>query len=348
MVLCGLPVNRFSRYIDDIKISSKGLEEHYKDLEEVLSRFMKQNISIRLDKCEFFKKEVKYLGHIVDEHGVIPDREKVAALKVLPSPTCVAELLERDGKLGYYRRYIKNYSKIAAPFQVLKQKGRKWEWNPDHERAFRELIDRLCEAIMLHFPHPEGEWVIETDASYRGVGAILMQRVPVPGKRAKEERIIALESRGLRPSEKNYGVTEIEALAVVFAFERFRPYVLGQYVEVITDHSALRFIFHGSCTNARLMRWAVQLQEYEFHVTYRKGVLNRADILSRHPNEPPPDDYDHVKKSQAKWESMFGEDVTPDPMKVAGVHEGVLDKRMKMKNAAKAIVSSIAGVGAFP
>jgi hypothetical protein len=208
-----------------------------------------------------------------------------------------------------------------------------------HEKAFRELIDRVCDSLMLHFPHPDGQWVIETDASYSGVGAVLSQRVILPDGRV-EERIIAMESRGLRPSEKNYGVTEIEGLGVVFAFERFRAYVLGQYVEVITDHSALRFIFNGSCTNARLMRWAVQLQEFDFSVSYRKGALNRADSLSRYPKDPAPPDYDHVMMSQARWESRFA-DMVPAPVSVAGVHSSPLDMRLQAKSAAAAFVNCL-------
>jgi hypothetical protein len=344
-VLSGLPIDRFSRYIDDVKISSNGMDCHYEDLEEVLKRFAVNNISIRLDKCEFFKSQIHYLGHIIDAHGMRPDPDKVSALKHLPSPKNQKELLSSDGKIGYYRRYVRGYSQIAAPLQPLKHKDRPWEWNETHENAFRTLISRVCDALMLHFPHPDGEWIIETDASFSGIGAILSQRIRLPAGRS-EERIIAICSRGLRPSEKKYGVTEIEGLGVVYAFEQFRPYVLGRYCELITDHSALRFIFHGSCTNARLMRWAVQLQEYDFLVRYRKGALNRADGISRAPKDPAPPEYDHVTAAQARWNLMFADDHVPDPVPISGVHESALDKHSKALSAATTIVAYVAGARA--
>jgi hypothetical protein len=325
--LLGLNVSSLATYIDDIRVSSTTLDGHFSDLEKVFDRLLSSGFSLKLSKCDFFKRSIKYLGHVISEEGVVADPAKTAAIKLLPSPTNRHELQSVLGTFAYYRKYIARYSVIASPLTDLLKSSQDWVWSEKQDESFAHLKRLLCdEPIMLRHPQPDGQFVVYTDGSCRGIAASLAQVFDASDgdKKKRREHVISYDSRKLRGSEARYGPCELEALAVVFATERYRPYLLGRFFTVVTDHSALRSVFKSKeCRNSRVARWALQLQEYQFDVVYRAGTANHVDHLSRYPVDEAPAEYDYVTKQSEQWHALW-EDPLPPPVRCDGLHDSAL------------------------
>ena len=279
-------------FLDDILIFSKTFEEHLSRLEGVFSRLKKHNLKLKPSKCELFMKEVKYLGHIVSENGVQTDPEKVKALKEWPIPTNVKTLRSFLGFTGYYRRFIKNYAKIIKPLNDLlvghpthkaskKRKKIPWEWGPLQQNAFDVIIEKLTSPPILAYADFSKPFIVNTDASRDGLGAVLYQ------KQDGIERVIAYASRGLRPSERNYPAHKLEFLCLKWALcDKFHDYLYGNFFEVRTDNNPLTYVTTTAKLDATGHRWLASLSNYNFKLSYRSGILNRdADGLSRIPRE---------------------------------------------------------------
>ena len=181
------------------------------------------------------------------------------------------------GFVGYYRRFIQNFSKIAQPINQLLRKDAIWDWTTERQEAFEALRDALLEAPVLAMPDEDKPYIIRTDASYRGLGASLIQEHEGQGRRP-----VAYASRSLAPAEKNYTATEIECLAMKWAIAQFRPYVYGTRFTLETDHVALKWLRSVKHTNGRLIRTALELQGYDMEVVHRAGTMMKdVDALSR-------------------------------------------------------------------
>ena len=222
-------------YIDDILIASKTFEEHLQHLAEVIDCLRKAGLRLKPKKCRFLCDEVSYLGHVISARGVSPDPGKINKVKCFPVPCDVTQVRQFLGLASYYRRFVPQFAKIAAPIHGLLKKENAFAWTSECEVAFRKLKEALTSAPVLVYPKfgPEHEFVLETDASYVGLGAVLSQ-LQNDGKMHP----IAYASRSLDPHEKNYAVTELETLAIVWAVRYFRAYLLGHQTTVFTDHSA--------------------------------------------------------------------------------------------------------------
>ena len=216
-------------YVDDIVIFGRTEAELMSRMDEVFTRLGKAGLKVKPKKCHFFVKKTDYLGHVISEDGVRVSPEKVAAVRDWPRPQCVTELRSFLGTASYYRRFVAGFANVAAPLHDLTKQGVKFIWTEECEKAFTELKRVLCDAPVLAFPVPEAQFVLDTDASDQGIGAVLSQLVPVghapDGTELFEERVLSYASRTLSTHEKNYCVTRKEMLAVVWFLRHFRPYL---------------------------------------------------------------------------------------------------------------------------
>ena len=200
------------------------------------------------------------------------DPRKIRAIVEWPAPTNVSKVRIFMGLASYYRKFVANFSNIAHPITSLQRKGKKFVWSDKCEEAFQLLKEHLTSAPVLAVPNPSKEFVVCTDASVDGLGAILMP----------DGRVIAYESRKLKDHEINYPTHDLELAAVMHALTKWQNFLLGQNFELRTDHRSLQYIFIQPNLNARKHRWMEFLCEYNFEVKYIQGKENKvADALSR-------------------------------------------------------------------
>ena len=269
-------------YLDDVLVYSATFDEHLTRLEAVLTCIQKASLSIKLKKCFFAQAKTAYLGHIISGEGIEPDPKKLSAVKELVPPTNVKEIRMFLGFVGYYRRFIPNFSAVAKPLNQLLRKTQEWVWKEEQQAAFEQLRDKLLEAPVLAMPDYTRPFFIRTDASYNGLGASLVQEDKDTGAR----RPVAYSSRSLKAAECNYTATEIEVLGMKWAVQQYRPYVHGVHFTLETDHVALRWLQTVQHNNARLIRTALELQQHDFTVVHKPGLtMHDADALSRLPRQ---------------------------------------------------------------
>ncbi|KAI3815477.1 hypothetical protein L1987_15146 [Smallanthus sonchifolius] len=259
-------------FIDDILIYSKTRADHEEHLRLVLDLLKKEQLYAKFSKCEFWLKEVQFLGHIVNDKGIHVDPAKIETIKNWNAPKTPTEVRSFLGLAGYYRRFISNFSKIAVPLTALTHKCKTYEWGPKQEEAFQTLKQKLCNAPILTLPDGIDDLVVYCDASNQGLGCVLMQR----GK------LIAYASRQLKVHEKNYTTHDLELGAVVFALKIWRHYLYGTKCVVFTDHKSLQHIFNQKELHMRQRRWVELLNDYDCEIRYHPGKANVvADALSR-------------------------------------------------------------------
>ena len=269
-------------YLDDIIIYSKTLSEHLVHIEKVLKCLKAAGLKVKISKCQFAQTEVKYLGHIVSADGVRPNPEKVKSIEEFPSPKNVDELRTVVGMLSYYRKFIRNFAEIAHPMTKLQKKDIKFEWTSEQENAFKILKDKLTEPPILGYPSFQLPFIVYTDASGWGVGAVLSQKQDM--EHPDRETVIAYTSRHLNEREAKWSTVEKEALAIVHAVTVFYPYLWGKQFTVVTDHNPLKWLMTMVKPTGRLMRWSLLLQEFDMEIQYRPGSKHgNADGLSRLP-----------------------------------------------------------------
>ena len=275
-VLHGLHWKTLLLYLDDIIVISPDFDSHLERLEEVLKRLRRANLKLKPSKCELFRDEVRYLGHVVSSQGVSTDPEKVEAVSSWDPPTSVKDLQSFLGLAGYYRQYIPDFSTIAKPLSKLTSKETEWAWTEECAKAFQLLKDKLVEAPVLGYPDPALPYILDTDASAVGVGAVLSQ------VQEGVERVIGYYSKTLSPPERNYCVTRRELLAVVKAVGHFRPYLYGRRFKLRTDHASLLWLCRRKEPSHQVARWLKILSEFQYQIEHRQGVRHgNADGLSR-------------------------------------------------------------------
>jgi transposase InsO family protein len=280
-VLSGLQGIELFVYLDDIVIYSSSLTEHARKFNKLAERLRAANLRLQPDKCEFLRKEVTYLGHVIGEAGVKPDPNKIKAVKSFPRPKNAKNVKQFLGLAGYYRRFINNFSKAAKPLTSLLKKDEPFLWQEAQENAFTELRDQLCTEPLLQHPDFTRPFLLTTDASGYAIGGILSQ-----GEIGKD-RPIAYASRLLNGAEQNYSTIEKESLAIIYCVNHFRPYLYGNQFIILTDHKPLEWLHSVKDPTSRLIRWRLKLAEYDYKVMYKAGKMNcNADALSRNPIEP--------------------------------------------------------------
>ncbi|GBN37648.1 Retrovirus-related Pol polyprotein from transposon 297, partial [Araneus ventricosus] len=277
-VLRGLSSEACLVYLDDIIIVGRTFEEHLNNLRKVFQRLQKANLKLNLKKCRFFQKEVTYLGHVISAEGVKTDPEKIKAVVDWPRPETVHDLRSFLGLCTYYRRFVKNFSTIAKPLHKLTEAKSNFNWTEECEKSFNSLKQALTSSPILTYPRTDKDFILDTDASNEGIGAVLSQNI------GNEERVIAYFSKSLGKPERNYCVTRKELLAIVKSIEHFHHYLYGRKFLLRTDHASLRWLLNFKEPEGQIARWIQRLQEYDFEIQHRKGTSHgNADALSRRP-----------------------------------------------------------------
>ena len=272
-------------FIDDILIYTKTVEEHEKLVEWVLQRLQEEGYLTHPDKCEFFQKEVSFLGHVLNAEGISVQQHKVKAMQDWPAPKNKREVRGFLGLTGYYRRFIKEYGKLAIPLTDLMHEDVKFQWGEEEQKAFDALKERLTNAPVLAHPDPEKQFIVHTDASGFAVSAVLSQKQD-DGK----VRPLAYLSKKMSTAEMNYHTFDQELLAIVTCIDKWKAYITGtrQKVLIYTDHYALQWIKSCKELKPRQARWLEDICEVDFEVHHVPGKANRAaDALSRRPDHQP-------------------------------------------------------------
>ncbi len=286
-------------YLDDVIVFSRDFQSHCERLELVLSRLRQHGLKLKPSKCFLLRSEVTFLGHLISSEGIKVDNEKLSALDTWPVPKSVKEVRQLIGFMSYYRRFVPNFAHTARPLHALmgsKSKRKASDpfiWSNECQAAFVKLKQCLMSPPVLAYPDFGVPFILTTDGSHQGLGAVLSQ------KHGGVEKFIAFASRGLRGSErndKNYSAFKLELLALKWAItEKFKEYLMFSKFTVVTDHNPLRYLGTANL-GAVEQRWVAQLAEFHFEVLYKPGRLNtNADALSRLPTKEEPERDDTEK-----------------------------------------------------
>lgn len=267
-------------YLDDILIFSKNEEEHRRHLDIVLSKLRKHQLFAKRSKCHFFLKQVQFLGHVISQSGIAVDPEKTTAITNWPMLKTFKDAQRFLGLTGYYRRFIKDFSAIAKPLHEFAAK--KSPWSNECVDAFNRLKECLTSPPVLLPFDPSCDLVLTTDASSNCIGAVLELH-----SAGKCLGAVAYMSHLLHDNEIQWPIREKELFAVIFAFRKWRHYLLGSHVVVQTDHQSLQYLQLGKAhnDNQRVARWWDFLADYDYEIRYIPGTKNHVDALSRVPTE---------------------------------------------------------------
>ncbi|UYV80156.1 hypothetical protein LAZ67_18001842, partial [Cordylochernes scorpioides] len=264
---------------DDILVYTKTWQEHIELLSKVFDKLRQYNMKLKLSKCIFGRTEVKYLGHIISHNQLKPDPGKVKSIQDFPRPDTVKKVRQFMGLANYYRKFVKDFSKISFPLVRLTRKNQPFIWNEEVEESFAKLKMALSTKPVLAIYNPDYPSKVYTDASKYGIGAILTQIGP-----DNEEHVIAYYSKTLQPHQENYSAYEMECLAVIQATDHFHVYIENQPFEIITDHAALQWLFTMKKPKPKYFRWILSLSSKSCNIVHRSGKQQtHVDALSRLP-----------------------------------------------------------------
>ncbi|KAA3466375.1 DNA/RNA polymerases superfamily protein [Gossypium australe] len=259
-------------FIDDILIYSRDESDHAEHLRIVLQTLRDKQVYAKFSKSEFWLREVGFLGHIVSGDGIRVDSGKISAIVEWKPPRNVSEVRSFLGLAGYYRRFVKGFSMIASPMTKLLHKDVKFGWTEKCQQSFERLRTLLTEASILVQPESGKEFVVYSDASFNGIGCVLMQ----------EGKVVAYASRQLKPHEKNYPTHDLELAAIFFALKIWRHYLYGEKCRIFIDHKSLKYLMDQKDLNSRQRWWLELLNDYELVIDYHPGKANVVvDALSR-------------------------------------------------------------------
>ncbi|CAM8994084.1 unnamed protein product [Rhodiola kirilowii] len=291
-------------FMDDFTIYGDTFDACLSNLSTVLARCVSMNLVLNYEKCHFMVTHGIVLGHIVSQEGMEVDKAKIDLIMTLPYPSTVRDIQSFLGHAGFYQRFIKDFSKKALPLSTLLQKEVPFEFTNACKEAFDDLKKALTSTPIIQTPDWGKPFEIMCDASDFAVGAVLGQKID------KKAGVIYYASRTLDSAQRNYSTTEKELLAVVFALEKFRSYLLGAKVIVYSDHAAIRYLMKKKEAKPRLIRWILLLQEFDVEIKDKKGIENTvADHLSRivreeeegHITESFPDEHLYAVSTTMPW-----------------------------------------------
>lgn len=271
-------------FLDDICVTGENRQAHLSNLRAVLERLKRAGLTVKLNKCTFLQKNVKYLGFVIDKEGLHPDPGKLEAITAIPVPRDVTQLKSFLGLINYYGRFIPNLSTILHPLHALLKKNTQWYWDSHCDSAFQTAKKALLSKRVLAHYEEGRPLVLSVDSSSYGIGAILVHRYE-----NGEERPVSCASRTLCDSEKNFSQLDKEALAIYFGITKHHQFLFGRHFILRTDHKPLTFIFGDKngipqTAASRLQRWAARLAGYDFSIEFVRSDQNGpADALSRLP-----------------------------------------------------------------
>jgi transposase InsO family protein len=268
-------------YLDDILVYSDNLDDHIKQVSEVLRRIDENNLVLKPEKCVFHASSVTYLGHVISSGGIQMSPDKTTALLDFPAPRDVKELRSFLGLANYYRKFLPRFSEVALPLTNLTKKDRAFAWDEMAQKAFEGIKNAIANDVLLQHPCYENQFEVFTDASDFAIGAVLTQC-----DENGDARPLEFFSRKLLPSEQNYSVYDKELLAIVEAFRHWRHFLVSSTHEVLvhSDHKNLSYFRKAQLLKPRHARWAEFLNEFSFKISHIDGNANAvADALSRSP-----------------------------------------------------------------
>jgi hypothetical protein len=272
-------------YLDDILIFSNTIEEHRVHVRQVLERLRKHSLYANREKCEFGRKSIQFLGHIISQDGISMEPSKLNHIRDWPVPKSIEDIRSFLGLTGYYRRFIHKFSHIAAPLSNLTRKNARFLWTTTEQKAFDELKTAMTTGPVLIVPDDSLPFTVTTDASNYAVGAALSQ------DQGHGLQPVAFMSHRMSPAQSNYPTHEQELLAVIRALSEWRHYLDGRRFTIITDHHSLTYLQTQPKLSKRQVRWITQLADFDFDIVYRPGKDNVvADALSRRPDHRVSDD----------------------------------------------------------
>lgn len=260
-------------YLDDILIFSTSIQEHVEAINNIFNKLREFNLKIQIDKCKFFAKSTEYLGHVLTRDGIKPNEKKIEVIRNIHLPKTPKQIKSFLGITGYYRKFIKDYAKVAQPMTKYLKKNNKLNLeDPLYKDSFQKLKELITSYPILRYPDFKKKFELVTDASDFAIGAVLQQ----------DGHPICFSSRTLNSHECNYSITEKELLAIVWSTKYFRPYLYGTKFSIKTDHQPLIWLNSLKEPSAKLQRWKIKLNEYDFDIKHIKGKENKvADFLSR-------------------------------------------------------------------
>lgn len=260
-------------FIDDIMAYSRNEEEHKEHLKLVLQTLRENKLYAKFSKCEFYKTIIQYLGHAISKEGLVVDPEKVKSMVNWPIPKDVVVVRSFMELVGYYRRFIEGFFKIAYPITSLQKNGENFEWTVECQKSFDKLKHLLTTTPILKLAYIKNEFTIYIDACMEGLKGVLLQY----------NYVILYESRKLKNHQRNYDVYDLEIVVVLHGLKMWRHYLLGNKFNLITNHINLKYIFNQPNLNARQDIWMAFLCEFEFNIKHLKEKENKiVDALRRH------------------------------------------------------------------
>ncbi|GFR87570.1 polyprotein [Elysia marginata] len=268
--------------VDDVLCHASTWKEHIEICKKVLQRLSNANLKLKPSKTLIGMAEVEFLGHVIKEGIMKPQDGKINAIINCERPTTKKQVRSFLGLAGYYRKFMPNYSSIAAPLSDITKtsKGQKFIWEQVQENAFKGIKKMLSSTPVLSMPDWKKEFIVQTDASCAGIGACLLQ------EHNGIRHVVMYISRKLKPAETRYSTIERECLAIVYALSKLEPYLYGRHFVIESDHAPLTWIRVTQQLNSRVTRWALALQPFDFRVENIKGRdAIWADALSRLPQK---------------------------------------------------------------
>jgi transposase InsO family protein len=279
-------------YLDDIIIYSNSFDQHLIDVNKVCQTLNRSNFKLNYNKCSFFQNEISFLGHKINADGYLPTDDNTRSIKQFPVPKSSKAAHSFLQMVGFYRKFIPRFAQISAPLNKFTRKDLPFIWTEAEQSSFDQLKDAITSSAVLILPDPSQPYIIRTDASRVGIGAVLLQQQTPACNRESTTPIykpVAFASRSLKPAEKNYSTIELEALAIWWSVtDKFRSYIEGQQFCLETDHKPLLSLMKKPYHNSRIERWMTTLQQYDMIIKHIAGKENTtADALSRYPVDKP-------------------------------------------------------------
>ena len=248
-------------YLDDIMVFLRSPEEHFEHLLQVFDRPRRHGLKLKLSICQFLREEKKYLGFVINKDGIKTDVDKMEVIRVMPAPKTVREIRDFIGAIGYYRRFIPAFNRLAGPLISLTKKYARFRWTEDCQHAFESLKDQLTAVPLLAYPDLSKPMVLYTDSSDRCIGAVLTQPCPdkdgpVPG--VPEEVPIYFLSHRLSEIRQKWPVIEKETFDILYTVQKLDYYLSGAVFTIKTDHQPLKYLLEAEWTSKKIQQW-VQL-----------------------------------------------------------------------------------------
>ena len=257
-------------YLDDIIIFSMTAEKHLLHMKKVFEKLRSAKPLMKLSKCHFFSKEIQYFGHILRTKGICPLPSKTQAIQKIHPPTTPKQVCAFLGLVGYYRKFIKNFMKIAKPLSLLTRQQVKFKWTPEHQEAFIKLKDSIIQAPILHYPSPNKKYIVYTDTSDNACEAQLSQ------EHDSMEFPVTFLSHTFSETQRKWSMTEQEAYGVYYAIIKWNYYLQGTDITVRNDHKPFAKFLNGKNANNKINRWRLELTTYNTTFEWISGAMNKA------------------------------------------------------------------------